>query len=212
MSIYNKYSYLYPTRPKNAIPSSDLEDYDNGNMFGQLKFNGSNCLIFTDGESIHVMNRHNQTLTGVQIKEEMLKLHTGTKSKWLVINGEYLNKSKKDENNQPFNHKLVIFDILVYEGEYLIGKSFLERVEILDKIFGKTQSEKEYLWKVSDNIYRAKSYSNNFKDLYDQYTPIDMIEGLVLKRNNSRLEVANTSENNFRGQVKCRKETKNYKF
>jgi len=212
MSNYSKFYYIFPTRPKNPIPASDLDEYDNNSLLAQLKFNGSNCLIFTDGQSIQIMNRHNQRLTGVQITDEMLKLHTGTPGKWWVLNCEYLNKSKKDENGNSFNHKLVIFDILVYEGEYLIGRTFAERVEMLDTIFGKVQSEKEYLWKVSDNIYRVKSYLNSFKDLYDRYTPIDMIEGLVLKRIAAKLEVGNTENNNFRGQLKCRKPCKLYKF
>lgn len=212
MSIYNKYLYIYPPRPKNPIPSSDLDEYDNNSLFAQLKFNGSNCLIFTNGETIHIMNRHNQRLTGVQISDEMLKLNIGSTGKWWVLNGEYLNKNKKDENNQPFNHKLVIFDILVHEGEYLIGKTFGERIELLDTIFGQKQSEKEYLWKISENIYRAKSYLNSFKNLYDRYTPVDMIEGVVLKRRAAKLEIGNTENNNFRGMIKARKETKNYKF
>ena len=39
-----------------------------------------------------------------------------------------------------------------------------------------------------------------------------MVEGLVLKRKNARLEIGNTELNNIKSQVKCRKPTKNYKF
>jgi ATP-dependent DNA ligase len=211
MPNYEKYIYIYPPRPKNTINPKDLGDIDNGLLLAQLKFNGSNCLVFTNGESIHVMNRHNQSLTGVQIKDEMLKLNT-LPGKWAVLNGEYLNKSKLDENGKPFNHKLIIFDVLVWDGEYLIGKTFAERVQLLDDIFGKNPSEKEYLWKISDNIYRAKTYLNDFSDLYDRYHKIDLIEGLVMKRKSAKLEIGNTENNNSKSQVKCRKETKNYKF
>ena len=48
--------------------------------------------------------------------------------------------------------------------------------------------------------------------LYDRLTPIDMIEGLVMKRKSARLEMGNTELNNVKSQIKCRKETKNYKY
>ena len=128
---------------------------------------------------------------------------------WL---SKYLNKSKMDETSQPFNHKFVIFDILGFNGEYLVGKTFEERIQLLDSIYGQVDSEKEYLFKVTENVYRVKSYVGEFKSLYDKLTPIDMIEGLVLKRKNAKLEIGNTENNNIKSQLKARKPTKNYKF
>ena len=157
------------------------------------------------------MNRHGDRLTRFEINdEEILALYKGTGG-WMVLNGEYMNKSKRDENS-IFNHKFVIFDILVNDGDYLIGKTFQQRVELLDEMFHKNECEKDYLWNISDNVYRVKSYENNFSMLFDTLTPIDMIEGLVLKRKNARLEMGNTELNNTKSQVKARKATLNYKF
>ena len=39
-----------------------------------------------------------------------------------------------------------------------------------------------------------------------------MIEGLVMKRRNARLEVGSSEMNNVKSQIKCRKATKNYKY
>jgi ATP-dependent DNA ligase len=208
---YNSYRYLYPPRPQNAVPSTDLNYYDNGSFIGQPKLNGSNSTIYTDGVKVIIMNRHGDRLTRFEIKDdEILSLYRGTGG-WTVLNGEYMNKSKRDENS-VFNHKFVIFDILVNDGDYLIGKTFKQRVELLDEMFGKVECEKDYLWGISDNVYRVKSYENNFSMLFDKLTPIDMIEGLVLKRVNARLEMGNTELNNTKSQVKARKSTKNYKF
>lgn len=208
---YNSYRYLYPPRPQNAVPSTDLNYYDNGSFIGQPKLNGSNSTIYTDGVKVIIMNRHGDRLTRFEIKDdEILSLYRGTGG-WTVLNGEYMNKSKRDENS-VFNHKFVIFDILVNDGDYLIGKTFKQRVELLDEMFGKVECEKDYLWGISDNVYRVKSYENNFSMLFDTLTPIDMIEGLVLKRVNARLEMGNTELNNTKSQVKARKSTKNYKF
>ena len=214
MIKYNKFAYIYPPRPSNAIPTSEIDSYDNESMFCQIKLNGSNCVIFTNGIDIHIMNRHNQPLTNFQItKEEIIRdLYKSSNGQWQIINAEYLNKNKKDEKNQTFNHKLVVFDILTFESDYLVGKTFQERVNLLDSIYGKVECDKDYLYKISDNIYRVKSYSTDFKSLYDRLSNIDMVEGLVMKRSKAKLELGVSEKNNTRSQIKVRKPTKNYRF
>jgi len=209
---YDKYRYIFPPRPKNAISTDDLNFWDNGTLLCQCKLNGSNSTIYTDGKKIIVMNRHGQRLTNVRVDEsEILNLYRGTGG-WMILNCEYLNKSKMDETGQPFNHKFVIFDILCYDGDYLVGKTFEERINLLDILYDKNESEKEYLYSISTNVYRVKSYRNGFKDFFDKFTPIDIIEGVVLKRANARLEVGASEQNNVKSQIKCRKSTLNYKY
>jgi ATP-dependent DNA ligase len=158
------------------------------------------------------MNRHNQRLTNFRLSDEEVKDIYRGDGGWTVLNGEYMNKNKSDETRQPFNHKFVIFDILALDGEYLVGKTFEERVQLLDNLYGQKDSEKEYLYNITTNVYRVKSYSNGFKELFDKLTPIDMIEGLVMKRGNARLEMGTSELNNVKSQLKCRKATKNYKY
>jgi len=211
MAKYLNYRYIFPPRPKNAIPDTELEFWDNESLIAQPKLNGSNCVIFTNGEKTIVMNRHNQRLTNFNISDNEIKdIYRG--EGWMILNGEYMNKSKSDENNQVFNHKFVIFDILGYNGDYLVGKTFEERIQLLDTIYGQVDSEKEYLFKVTENVYRVKSYEVGFKNIFDKLTPIDMIEGLVMKRKNARLELGTSENNNTKSQLKCRKATKNYKY
>lgn len=211
MAKYLNYRYIFPPRPKNAIPDTELSFWDNGSLLAQPKLNGSNCVIFTNGEKTIVMNRHNQRLTNFNISDNEIKdIYRG--EGWMILNGEYMNKSKSDENSQVFNHKFVIFDILGFNGEYLVGKTFEERVILLDEIYGQVDSDKEYLFKVTENVYRVKSYTVDFKNIFDKLTPIDMLEGLVMKRKNARLELGTSENNNTRSQLKCRKATRNYKY
>lgn len=209
---YESYRYIFPPRPKNAIPDDEINYWDSmGVMIGQPKLNGSNCVIFTDGERQIVMNRHNQRLTNFRLTESEIKeIYRG--EGWMVLNGEYMNKSKLDENRQVFNHKFVIFDILTFNSDYLVGKSFEDRIILLDELYGQVESEKDYLYNISENIYRVKSYTTDFKRLYDRLITIDMVEGLVMKRKSSKLELGTTENNNTKSQVKARKPTRNYKF
>ena len=212
MAKYLNYRYIFPPRPKNAIPDTELEFWDNGSLIAQPKLNGSNCVIFTNGVKTIVMNRHNQRLSNFNISDNEIKdIYRG--EGWMILNGEYMNKSKSDENNQVFNHKFVIFDILGYNGDYLVGKTFEERIQLLDEIYGQVDSEKEYLFKVTENVYRVKSYVDNFKSLYDKLTQNNqLMEGLVLKRKSARLELGTSENNNTKSQIKCRVATKNYKY
>jgi ATP-dependent DNA ligase len=212
MPKYINYRYIFPPRPRNAVSPDDLNFWDNGTLICQPKLNGSNCLIFTNGHKIIVMNRHNQRLTNFQLTDaEVKNLYRGNGG-WLILNGEYLNKSKSDETGQAFNHKFVIFDILCYDGDYLVGKTFEERVNLLDTLYDQVDSEKDYLYSISTNVYRVKSYRDGFKEFFDKYTPIDVIEGVVMKRCNAKLEVGSSELNNSKSQIKCRKSTKNYKY
>lgn len=209
---YSSYRYIYPPRPKNAIPQEDLRGFDNGSMIAQPKLDGSNLVLFTDGKTVHAMNRHGERITRFEIpNEEVLSLYRGTGG-WTVLNGEYMNKNKRDASGRPFNHKLVIFDILVDDGDYLIGKTFEARQSILTGMFGERESDHDYLFSVSESVYRVKSYLSGFSELYRRLVEIDMVEGFVLKRKAARLEMGNTELNNTKSQVKCRKATKNYKF
>ena len=212
MPKYLNYRYIFPPRPRNAIPESELDFWDNGSLLAQPKLNGSNCLIFTNGVKMISMNRHNQKLTNFNLSDsEVNNIYRGNGG-WTVLNGEYMNKSKMDETGQTFNHKFVIFDILCLDGDYLVGSTFEERVQLLDSLYGTNPSEKDYLLGISENIYRVKSYTEGFQKLFQELTSIDMIEGLVMKRKNAKLEVGTSENNNTRSQLKCRKATLNYKY
>ena len=209
---YLNYRFIFPPRPRNAVSPDNLDMFDDNSMICQCKLNGSNASIYTNGKKIIVMNRHGQRLTNVRVSDsEILSLYRGNGG-WMILNCEYLNKSKSDETGQPFNHKFVIFDILCIDGDYLVGKTFQERVQLLDNLYDQKDCEKEYLFGISENVYRVKSYLTEFNELYNKLTPIDMIEGLVMKRRNARLEVGSSEMNNVKSQIKCRKATKNYKY
>lgn len=211
---FDTFRFFYPPRPKNATPRESIIDYDSKMFIAQPKLNGSNAFVATDGISYHILNRYGERLTRVQIgKEDILKLHRGEVGKWIVINGEYMNKSQRDFNDEVFNHKLVIFDILVYDGEQLVGQTFDQRIKLLDNLYGQKECEDIYLYKISDLIYRVKSYlGGEFVSLFDNLIKIGMYEGLVIKRKRAKLENSGNIDNNSTSQVKVRKATKNYRF
>lgn len=206
---YTQYSFLFPPRPSNAISDDVIDAFDDGTFLAQVKTDGSCCLIFSNGKEFRVMNRHNAILTNVQIADELRKLNKS--DKWSVLVGEYLNKNKLDENLNPFNHKYIIFDILVYDNDYLLGKTFTQRQELLDSLY-ELKEYNFYLDQISENIFRVKNFYSNFHELWLKLVKIGVCEGLVFKRKKSPLEVGYALLNNSKSMFKCRKRSKNIKF
>lgn len=218
--LYNKFIYLYPPRPEVKIPATDLDKYDNGEYVAMPKYNGSACMVFTNGTETHLYNRHKQQLANVSRDIDFKGLSTN--GKWQVYCGEYLNKSKLGENDEKEKDKFVIWDILVCDGIYLIGMTLDERLNLLENIFPTCRYSVnnkgelvryEYLSSTNiAGIYKAPTFINGFQVLYNQLVKTDLYEGVVLKKINSKLTFGYNERNNMDWQLKSRKETKNYNF
>lgn len=202
--------YIYPPRPETKIPSSSLETFDKmGKFIAQPKLNGSSMEVYTNGKTITLMNRHKEPIACKMDKGELLALFSGENE--MILCGEYMNKNQKDETGKYWNLKYVIWDIIMYNGQHLIGTTFEERYQLLEKLFpGKPV--KKHLHQISENVFRVNAIKTGFKKVFDEITKYDMYEGLVMKRIDGKLENGTTEKNNVRTQIKCRKETKNYNF
>ncbi len=217
-SAYNEFRYIYPPRAESAIDPTYLNNMGDA-WIAQPKYNGSCAVLFIKGyEEYRICNRNGEPLT-LQMPIRYTELNDS--SKYMVLCGEYLNKNKIGEGGAPFNHKFIIWDILVWKGEYLVGKTVEERLHILYNLFGSSRgfvSDKGialfnhlHTTQVKD-VFMAPSYQNNFKGLYDELIQTDLYEGIVLKRKSAKLEVGSREKNNSAWQVKARKGTKNYSF
>lgn len=216
---YTSFKYIYPPRPEYKIPATDLSKFDTGQYICQPKYNGAACLVFTNGTELHVFNRHKQALTSWSKEIDFLKL-AKTKS-WYVYAGEYLNKGQLGENGVKEKDKFVIWDVLVWDGEYLVGSSLGSRLTLLENIYpcaravvkGNRVEIYDHLCCTEFNgIYKAPSYTTGFYNLYQEITKTPLYEGLVLKKIDSKLGYGFNEANNSDWQVKARRETKLYQF
>ena len=127
-----------------------------------------------------------------------------------------MNKSKKDHTGQPFRG-FVIWDITAFDGYILIGSTILERIALLNELYpsrGELSANGiVYAYKTDvPDIYRAANFEGKFKNIYDSITPVEMIEGFVLKRKNGKLEPCVRELSNMNWGIKVRKPTANYKL
>lgn len=214
MKQYNQYQYIYPPRAEAKITPALVSKYDNNEYAGQPKYNGSCAVIFLDETGFcKIMNRHNQPFSTGKIKIEELGLKDLFRGAgFMVLTGELLNKSKTGEDGKIFNHKLIIWDILVYNSEYLIGKTFEERMSLLNGLYPTKSKLANHILDIGiKNIYKAPVYYSSFDRIYNELIETDVYEGFVLKRRTAKLELGLHSANNTKWMIKVRKPTKNYK-
>ena len=204
--------YIFPPRPETKIAPKSLPIFEKmGKFLAEPKLNGSSMQIYfsASGKEMKLMNRHKQPITCKMNKEELRKLYRGTKE--MILCGEYMNKNCKDETGKPWNHKYVIWDIIMYDGEHLMNTTFECRQYILLSMYS-LNYVKHFLHQISENCFRVDFFKKGFLAAYQGITKYDMYEGLVLKRIDGKLENGTTEKNNTRTQIKCRRSTKNYLF
>jgi len=209
--IYDTFRYLFPPRPESKTPPETLDRFEEMGMVGQAKLNGSCSVLFTNGKQVFFYNRHKEQFKNKLLidKEELARLHRG--EGWMVLVGEYMNKSQRDINNNLFNGKFVIWDILVFNGLQLVGMDLDKRLNLLANMYD-TTSYDPYIRRISANCFIVETFTENFKILWQNIVKIEMYEGWVLKRPSAKLEDGNRVANNVHWQLKCRKETKNYGY
>ncbi len=220
---YNNFKYLYPPRAEYKIPPSELDNYDNGEYFASPKYNGSACIIATNGTEIEAWNRHKEkwpllsAYKGIDFK----RLQVTGNGKWFVYAGEYLNKGQAGETGEKERNKFVIWDVLVWDGKYLVGETLESRLNLLEATFPCQRSVvtsqgiemyQHLCCTELKGIYKAPTYMGGFTDLYNELIKVPLYEGIVLKKKDAKLEFGLQELNNNGWQIKCRKPTKIYNF
>lgn len=229
MIPYRSFRYIYPPRPELAVPATRLAELEEEYIYmAQPKLNGDSMLVFTNGIELHTYNRHKQqTKKIIGDRDRFLELHRETvgdgsdKNKWIVLVAEYMDKGKRNEWDENRNGDLVLFDIIAFDSVQLVGKTFKERVDLMDKLYGTEDKEilddgirhHKFLYTTPvKGVYRVKTFRECFTGLWNDLVEIDMFEGLVLKRADAPLENGVSQKNNTSTQVKIRKQTKNYLY
>jgi hypothetical protein len=137
MTTTIKDQYIYPPRPNTAIPRDQLEMFGEMGWIAQLKYNDSRALIkyLPDG-NIELWNRHAEKFRSYTAPDwllnELRDLQTAlglSTSEWSLLDGGLLNSK-----HEAIRDTLAIWDILVKNGEYLVGTTYGERYEQLNAL------------------------------------------------------------------------------
>lgn len=218
---YNDFKFLYPPRAEVKTRPSLVNVYDTEEYVGQPKYNGSCCNVFLHKSMVEITNRHGEKKTRVANTIDFESIITD--DTWTVLSGELMDKSKKGEDGLPIIG-FIIWDILVYKSEYLVGATLQDRLSLLEMLWpchrmvisgDKLVTYKHLCHTGINGIYKTPTYiggNNYFPKLYNELIQTDAYEGLVIKKLNGKLELGFNEKNNSGWQLKARKPTKNAKF
>lgn len=200
---YEAFQYLYPPRPETRIPQGALSFYEKRGWWAQVKKNGTCTVIFSHGDEVIFMTRHNDEHKAWTAPLEIADFFKGHGS-WNVFVAELIHNKVRGIRDQ-----LYLFDQIVLDGEQLVGSTFLERQKQLQTRWNITSGEDDLL-RVHPNISVAANFSSGFADVFKRLKPED--EGLVLKDPNGILKPCFKEGLNGSWQVKSRITTKNSAF
>lgn len=184
---------LYPPHPDCKIPPHNLGEYEkSGKWVAQRKFNGTHILVYISKDrKVSILTRHGTapklfSLSKSHIDQILsLNLEDG-KDYWL--DGELLDHKTK---NKQYKGKIVFFDVL-HAGKYLIKNlNQIQRIQLLNEICRNPtnlEPNSGIALKVTDEIWMAETWNDNFKKHFEEFINLDEIEGLVLRKSDSFID------------------------
>ena len=216
MMRYDNFSYIWPPRPGNtqAITPSMLASKEAQGCWAQIKKQGTNNTMYVNPDrKVLPMNRHHaEHRQWSPIAQTHMTFANLPGDGWYVFCAELLHSKVADSKLKNINY---IHDILVYNGEHLVGTTFAERQDLLTALFPDTVVPMNgigyrvidpYAWLATN--YRP-GLKGGFVGLFHQLTrPED--EGLVMKRPEAKLQYGIRETANDSWQFKCRRPTKNF--
>lgn len=195
--------YIYP--PKPILISIDQPLFKeleaDPDVIGELKYNGTRLAlpVYNAGERFEFWNRDGGRLTYTPSEKVVDSLR---QIKWVGdcwVDGELLHFKSRQTKNM-----IALWDIFVWDGEFLGSKTTKERRELLESIMPAFEK--------FENVFISPIWKSGFKEVFDEYTKIEWVEGLVMKKLSAKLIVGRTSCPDVPYMWKVRKPTKNYRF
>lgn len=207
---YESYRYLWPPRPDNAVPPELIGFYEKRGWVAQVKKNGTCTVIFAKGDEVIFKTRHNDEHKAWTPLPEHRAFFAG-RDEWNVYVAELLHSKGPGIKNH-----LYLFDMLVRDGEPLIGSTLMERQAILCERFPSPAIP----------FISATRFGTGARPItphVSHATPIaspsivwsslgDLDEGLVFKDPRARLAPCIAQTSNASWQVKIRRPHKNFSF
>lgn len=204
--------YIYPPRPKQTIPPGALASYENKGYIAQRKFNGTRNLVYVPlSRECYLMGRHGESHKNYSLSSEQqisileLKLDP---AKEYVFDSELMHHKTKN-----LKDVIVLYDLL-WSGDYLFGVSQLDRLKELRDICGDPgclEPQGRGLV-VHKNLWLAETFTDEFEFRFYEAYDMDGIEGVILRKLNSKINNQGVTKYETNGLIRCRKPTKHSPF
>lgn len=216
--------YIYPPRPiKDAVPFDQLEFLVKYGWKFQIKFNGKRLVLHTSSAGIKFYNRHaelHKYMPPSRLIEEINYVVNmlGINEDWSYLDGELWHGK-----HRLVSDTIILWDIIVANGNWLIDTSYQERY---DRLMNTTQGKYELVIgaekviigaKLTDHIFVPLTYedpqvpwdivqhANELSGWHNEGEPL--LEGVIAKYYSGKLEPGIRENNNTSWQTRSRVRT-----
>lgn len=216
--------YIWPPHPSDAarIPPSMLKLYDaTGEYIAQRKYGGDAASIcWCDGQ-VWVYSRHGKPFANYSPPPALAACFAtlAAPGEWW-FHGELMHSRSKSPitGQQRLRDTVVLYDVMMANGRYLLQPTQEERLGILADACGRPQAKEEGLRALvvaeqkGGSLWLAESFGDDFEYRFDEFfvfrDGLDVypeVEGLVLRQKASRLTSLGNKEYDVPWIVRCRK-------
>lgn len=235
--------YIFPPRAKMVMPPSEIGYLQDLQFMAQLKYNDTHILVkylpgWDTEKNIEFWDRHGERLRSYQPQDEVLdqlifvgKALGMESGEWSLLDGGLM-----DRKHPGLRDVIVLWDILVINGEHLLGTTYKERYSRLVTPFGNetwwyTNNMKpdihppvDFGIRATDHILMPRCYYGEWDKLWETVHMVNapfvkddggispLLEGLVLKLGGGTLESGFRMNNNSSWLVRSRVSTGRHAF
>jgi ATP-dependent DNA ligase len=222
---FDNFIYFYPEKPTLVHRDQELVDElsDNPDFVAEPKYNGTRCIVVVLNGDVAFWTRHNHPVknlkTGTPEYNELvqeIKIRVPDKGHF-QFEGE-LRHSKVT----GIQYKIVLWDCLIYDGEYLNKLTYDERRELVEKHFQTASDASGKVISILPYLKRVKvieQFKGDFRAIFNEYVAgqrrlgePEEFEGLVMKNRNGKLALGRRTNPDSRWMFKIRIETGRHKF
>jgi ATP-dependent DNA ligase len=212
---FHELKLLYPPHP--AITWTPDSIHKIRNFVPQLKFDDWRVLIyFSPGGKIEFYNRDRRKYSRYQVPKALLDSLESlglSPEHFHVLDGGLLHYKTAPR----IRNTLVLWDILVHDGEYLLGTTYRERYALLEKIMGRPKSfvtldSVQVGLKYRKNLWLAPNFKGDPEKLFKAAIRVPEIEGLVMKDLAAKLERSHKKNGNAKWMIRIRRPRIDYFF
>lgn len=233
--------YIFPPRAKSAVPPAETDYLRAMNFVAQFKYNDTHILIKYlpgwDQGNIQLWDRHGDRLRSYSPQEELMAqlIFVGKALGLDTDNWSLLDGGLMDKKHPGLKDVIVLWDILVVNGDHLLNTTYQSRHAMLTKPFGDeswmyTNHMKpdahppvDFGVKCTDSILIPRSYSEGWDKLWELVHLVNapfckdgnispLLEGLVLKQPSGTLEPGYKMSNNADWLIRSRVTTGRHKY
>lgn len=220
--------YIFPPRAEHCIPRNEVQPYFDLGWKAQIKYNDTRILIkYLPNEKVELWNRHGMRVSYTPPDTLIAQLNS-LRDKLGISDLTILDGGLLDSKHQAIKDQIVVWDILVQNGEHLLGTTYEERFSRIRAIgvgsHPYTPTHKRHPTldigiSLTTDVFCPRWYDHTqYQQIWEIVQianapfPTPVFEGCVLKDPTGQLQIGFKVKNNTSWQVKSRVTTGRHQF